>query len=82
MPVYHASPCISVLALEVALYAHTPLSSTRSCNCYAFTLTLLECRISFVIQRQLTKHMSVAFGEMYEELDTVFKKLLPDNEKG
>ncbi|GJE99525.1 cytochrome P450 [Phanerochaete sordida] len=33
-----------------------------------------------MIQRQLTKHMSVAFGEMYEELDVVFKKLLPDNE--
>ncbi|GJE99522.1 cytochrome P450 [Phanerochaete sordida] len=34
-----------------------------------------------MIQRQLTKHMSVAFGEMYEEMDMVFKELLPGDEK-
>ena len=35
-----------------------------------------------MIQRQLTKHMSVAFGEMHEELSMAFKELLPEDETG
>lgn len=33
-----------------------------------------------MIQRQLTKHMSVAFDDLHDEFETAFKELLPHNE--